>query len=95
MIMGWFYEVMWGVLIGIAYGIGAYFVNVLFAGAITAKTGKVGKYVFVLVIVKYVALLGILIGMAFVGMDVMLWTAGGFVVTIIGCAVCKSIRAAR
>ena len=86
---------MWGALIGMAYGTAAYYINVLFAAHITSKSGKTGKYVFVLVMIKYIALLGILIGLAFIALDVMIWAAGGCLVTMIACAVIKSIRASR
>lgn len=86
---------MWGAAIGVIYGFMAYRVNAMFAARITARAENIGMYVAGLVIGKYIALLGILVGMAFVGIDVMLWTAGGCLVTLIASAIRKSIIASR
>ena len=83
---------MWGLPIGLALGGFMYYVNRLFAGFITAHSKHHLIYVVILVLLKYLIILGVLVGLAFADITAMLYGAGGLFASLVGLAIYGSRR---
>lgn len=81
---------MWGLPIGLCVGWFAYYCNVRFASYVTSRPGRHGGAVVLLVLGKYILILGTLTALAFGSIAAMLYGAAGIFAAMVGFAIYKS-----
>lgn len=80
---------MWGVFPGVAFGAASYFLSAAFIANIAKFSGYWQAAIGVMALLKFVLLYLMLYALAIVSTTIMLFAAGGYLITLLGLAIIR------